>query len=456
MTHGSLTSILANLGQEALELQLERFFTVWAWKWDVDDGLEFTASLGEHFYRHHKWESSFYLLAGVPLHPALNTLQPTLDAYGEKLDPNDIHFLIHGPHYLPSSRCVNLPVSVPKHFLSLFPPPVPQRPRKSSSIHSAATARATGTWAGLSSEQSASDSSKHPVKFSASGNSGTETGNFLGMRTMNLGMNMNMDVMDVRKWNWGALTFGKGLGRKPRQDQLPETATQQTSPSKSADPQSTPEKVGEASQQAEPVVDQAALLEAMGNEPSEVKTSPENTNSAHLPAQPADDARHGTLHDNLPLVDTDKPDQATQVEPPPVSDHVGPTSPDRLSPATLQSSLENVSSPDMPTPEHTSAGTNFVLEEHNIPPTAAESMEASPSLSFQALGMDSTPASVPESEAASIAPSSLSSMFQESPAPSSPTPILALSTTLIHLPDDDTLLQTSRRRVAYIKVFSIR
>ena len=29
--------MLSNLGQQALELQLERFFTVWAWKWDIED-----------------------------------------------------------------------------------------------------------------------------------------------------------------------------------------------------------------------------------------------------------------------------------------------------------------------------------------------------------------------------------------------------------------------------------
>ena len=28
---------MTNLGQQALELQLERFFTVWAWKWDYED-----------------------------------------------------------------------------------------------------------------------------------------------------------------------------------------------------------------------------------------------------------------------------------------------------------------------------------------------------------------------------------------------------------------------------------
>jgi hypothetical protein len=29
----------SSLGQQALELQLERFFTVWAWKWDIQAGF---------------------------------------------------------------------------------------------------------------------------------------------------------------------------------------------------------------------------------------------------------------------------------------------------------------------------------------------------------------------------------------------------------------------------------
>ena len=47
LTHGSFTSILANLGQQALELQLERFFTVWAWSWNLEDGHNFGESFGE-------------------------------------------------------------------------------------------------------------------------------------------------------------------------------------------------------------------------------------------------------------------------------------------------------------------------------------------------------------------------------------------------------------------------
>ena len=47
LTHGSFTSILAELGQEALELQLERFFTVWAWSWNLEAKAQIADQLGE-------------------------------------------------------------------------------------------------------------------------------------------------------------------------------------------------------------------------------------------------------------------------------------------------------------------------------------------------------------------------------------------------------------------------
>lgn len=46
LTHGSFTSILSVLGREALELQLERFFTVWAWSLDMENGDVFGRQLG--------------------------------------------------------------------------------------------------------------------------------------------------------------------------------------------------------------------------------------------------------------------------------------------------------------------------------------------------------------------------------------------------------------------------
>jgi len=50
LIHGSFTSILANLGQQALELQLERFWTVWAWSWDLEEKAEFGEDFGEVNY----------------------------------------------------------------------------------------------------------------------------------------------------------------------------------------------------------------------------------------------------------------------------------------------------------------------------------------------------------------------------------------------------------------------
>ncbi|KAG6883567.1 hypothetical protein C0992_008446 [Termitomyces sp. T32_za158] len=46
LTHGSFTTILSTIGQEGLELQLERFFTVWAWSWNLEEGAEFGNHLG--------------------------------------------------------------------------------------------------------------------------------------------------------------------------------------------------------------------------------------------------------------------------------------------------------------------------------------------------------------------------------------------------------------------------
>jgi hypothetical protein len=50
LTHGSFTRILSTLGKEALELQLERFFTVWAWSWNLEDGHEFGPHLGQSIF----------------------------------------------------------------------------------------------------------------------------------------------------------------------------------------------------------------------------------------------------------------------------------------------------------------------------------------------------------------------------------------------------------------------
>lgn len=45
--YGTFSSIISSLGKEALELQLERFFTVWAWSWNVVESFPFSEYLGK-------------------------------------------------------------------------------------------------------------------------------------------------------------------------------------------------------------------------------------------------------------------------------------------------------------------------------------------------------------------------------------------------------------------------
>ena len=71
LRHGSFASILDALGQQALELQLERFFTVWAWKWDIES----PTSLQEHF--------------GMRVHPKAKALAPLVEGFETKL-PADV------------------------------------------------------------------------------------------------------------------------------------------------------------------------------------------------------------------------------------------------------------------------------------------------------------------------------------------------------------------------------
>ncbi|KAI9458128.1 hypothetical protein BJY52DRAFT_1269847 [Lactarius psammicola] len=85
LTHGSFTSVLKTLGQQALELQLERFFTVWAWKWDIQE------------------ESEFGNCLGVPLHPLRNSIGPALDDFVLDNPPlkGCAPFILSHPHMIP-------------------------------------------------------------------------------------------------------------------------------------------------------------------------------------------------------------------------------------------------------------------------------------------------------------------------------------------------------------------
>lgn len=177
LTHGSFTSILNSLGQEALELQLERFFTVWAWSWDFSKSFELNDDLG------------------LSLHPLYPSILPLLDTFSSQLPAGlDVLFL-SPPHVVPSTRYrqSNHPPALSRHLLSLIPRHLPRheaddRPEASSPTGKGATANTTAKEVGFGSNPSSG---------------------FLGMPS-----SLTMS-MDVRNWSWpGAFTFGKGAERK--------------------------------------------------------------------------------------------------------------------------------------------------------------------------------------------------------------------------------------------------
>ncbi|KAF8159510.1 hypothetical protein B0H34DRAFT_796751 [Crassisporium funariophilum] len=182
LTHGSFTSILSSLGQQALELQLERFFTVWAWSWDLEDGHDF----GEDF--------------GPLLHLYFSPLLALVDEFSEDLSAQTIPVVLSPPHIIPSSRYgdAHLPASLASHLLSIIPPPIDST-RSSDTLNTLASS--VDTIKG----RRASDATVASGSNADSGN-----GTFLGMPAMNV---------DMRKWNWpGYLTFGKGGNSKAGSD----------------------------------------------------------------------------------------------------------------------------------------------------------------------------------------------------------------------------------------------
>ncbi|KAJ7108871.1 hypothetical protein C8R43DRAFT_1043786 [Mycena crocata] len=224
LRHGSLASILSTLGQQALELQLERFFTVWAWSWNIEDGPEF----GEHL--------------GPPLHPLYSSLVPSLDDFSSQLPEEVVAIAISPPYLIPSTRYTGMdyPRALPTFLLSLLPPPqhlFSPPPVADSTIK-------------------ASNASKAPLPPPSSAPPTPpkrDDSSFLGM-------NLDLGVkMDMPKWNW--LTFGKGSKRPPEVFAVTPMNEDKGNPNPAARPPDTPGQ--ELEQTTDFEVDRSALEDAM-------------------------------------------------------------------------------------------------------------------------------------------------------------------------------------------------
>ncbi|KAF8659844.1 hypothetical protein AX16_001729 [Volvariella volvacea WC 439] len=234
LTHGSFSTILETLGQQALELQLERFWTVWAWSWNLEEGLNFED------------------LLGPPLHPFYTSLSPLVDDYTSQLGQGVSAILIHPPHSIPSTAYLHAqyPPSLAEYLISLVPPKPLTPPRPST------------TKEGPTKSPNGSDSGGKSATSDGSSNT------FFGIPPVNL---------DVRKWGWsGYLTFGKSQSKStngtsaPRPDQenyQPPSLTDRFVPPQEAQEKDKEPKpqLGLRIQTAGVVVDQDSLEDAISS-----------------------------------------------------------------------------------------------------------------------------------------------------------------------------------------------
>ncbi|KIJ65707.1 hypothetical protein HYDPIDRAFT_88594 [Hydnomerulius pinastri MD-312] len=195
LTHGSFTSILSSLGQQALELQLERFFTVWAWTWDLEKGCSLNVDLG------------------LPLHPLYHTMLPVIDTFSSRVPPDAVTLVLTPEYVAPSSRyrTSQYPSALGRHLMTLLPPPHDVASTSTSTIK-------------LQPSQATGDSVNSNPRISPSAETHSSNG-FLGFSPATIGMSM-----DVRKWGWPSFGKNSSLKQKPvtqaDKDSVPDTTSE--------------------------------------------------------------------------------------------------------------------------------------------------------------------------------------------------------------------------------------
>jgi hypothetical protein len=279
LTHGSFSSILSSLGQQALELQLERFFTVWAWTWDLDKDFNLCVDLGARMSpRHVRTAAYLTLLAGLPLHPSYHLILPAIDDFSSQIPEGVAALVLTQSHVAPSSRyrSSRYPVALARHLMNhLTPTPLPASTTQSEQLDNVSRG-------------------DHDDRPTGPNTAPPPSGGFLGVGK------------SMRKWAWPS--FGKGPNTK-------ETAT-------NAGDDVASDCVSE---RAEAQVDQGALEDAIasdnsfglptekpcaleGHEKHPVKlesdVSEADTPRPSRVPSPALDSSEATLNGSLPGVDT--------------------------------------------------------------------------------------------------------------------------------------------------------
>ncbi|KAL4073014.1 hypothetical protein V8B97DRAFT_1869777 [Scleroderma yunnanense] len=262
ITHGSFTSILSSQGQRALESQLERFFTIWAWSWNLETGLNLVEDLG------------------LPLHPLYQAILPAIDTFSSNL-PDGLMTVVLTPEYIaPSSayRKQHYPTALARHLMMYI-----SRTRNE-----------------------ASTTQSDPMPLSDLPTNGTRIPPTAELHTSNGFLGIPSVAMDIRKWGWPG---GFSSSRSP--DTKPGTSTP-------AEPCSLPRSITDG-----PVVqfDRSALEDAVSTNSfgSAEKVEKESVHEDVGPSITEEDLQEDIelQGPSLPDVDTPRPSRASSPMSPP-------------------------------------------------------------------------------------------------------------------------------------------
>ncbi|OJT02904.1 hypothetical protein TRAPUB_6574 [Trametes pubescens] len=336
LLHGSFTSVLSTLGQQALELQLERFFTIWAWKWDIED-----EDFGSHL--------------GIPLHPLHARLTPLLESFASTL-PQELTTLALIPPYVIPPRSPRYPPALVHYVFSRIPPP-PTPVSRNNSSGTGASSVPSSVPPVVPDKPAAPTSSgivklaPNPDLVSTMTNSLLVMPNIPSMPSMNLGL----DAKNF-KWNWpGYLTFGKS-GANSRPSSIPQTPTAVAAENGGSSQAQIPPGKHEGEEALKPDggaggkgldVDTASLLEAISTESmgSYTRAASPTPSALSRSSQLGDTSTHDFTEHLSPVQSTKSPVledgdtvEASGVSSVPPSDPLPPTTP-RVSRSFLGSSV---------------------------------------------------------------------------------------------------------------------
>ncbi|KAF9777314.1 hypothetical protein BJ322DRAFT_1097135 [Thelephora terrestris] len=316
---------LGYLGPTSLELQLERFFTVWAWSWDMEEQPDFCSHLGR------------------PLHPYYKVLASQFEPLDDILPEGVIHFALSPSGLIPSprfSRSSPSPALV-QHLRSILPEYIPSVPHSTPDPES-------------------------EIKPTSSNDNATgqrSTGGFALPTIPMPAVHLNMDVRNLK---WNSKDKEKQKNAKVVEDERKPDSELETKPDAGgergtpldapvvgddvpgSDPQKEEEKV-----EVEAEVDTVSLVDAMGSEISHGGSSnghsPGSGTPGETPPSPAtrtiappseDDATPTAIQPVNPALDAQEGSNEASEEPTPTR----PPSPNpvEMPPAILEPTLPRV------------------------------------------------------------------------------------------------------------------